>query len=160
MDGTVRSASPCDFSRFGIVGNLDHPLRSSSDTVYLTEGPRDSAALIQEGLWGVHLFGHAPALTQVMRLQELPHHKVLLLDADVPPAPRRRAEPPGWPAWPHPQGDPGDHAGRLAPLVASAWAQHRSDPALGPWAAAVRQRLHNPQLRRSRATRRTIKKTP
>jgi hypothetical protein len=147
-DGKYRSSASTDFAQYGIIGNLNHPLSKATDTAYLVEGPKDSAALIQEGFWGLHLFGHRPNVSQVSRLSALPHTKVVVLDADVTEDATALAESWGWKVLYLPTGDPGDYAGRVTDTLSEAWAaaKCKSDSRF----AHIRQKLFNTQVRRAR----------
>jgi hypothetical protein len=147
-DGKFRSSATTDFAPYGIIGNLHHPLSKATDTAYLVEGPRDSAALIQEGFWGLHLFGHNPNANQVSRLSALPHTKVVVLDADVTEDATALAEKQGWKVLYLPAGDPGDYAGRVTETLAEAWAAAKCK--VDSRFAHIRQKLFNPQVRRAR----------
>jgi hypothetical protein len=148
-DGKFRSSAPgTDFAQYGIIGNLDHPLAKATDTAYLVEGPKDSAALIQEGFWGLHLFGHSPNVSQVSRLLALPHTKVVVLDADVTEEATALAEKQGWKVLYLPAGDPGDYAGRVTDIFAEAWAA--ANCKVKSRFAHIRQKLFNTQVRRVR----------
>ena len=147
-DGKFRSSASTDFAQFGIIGNLNHPLSKATDTAYLVEGPRDSAALIQEGFWGLHLFGHNPNVSQVSRLLALPHTKVVVLDADVTEDATTLAESWGWKVLYLPTGDPGDYAGRVTDTLAEAWTA--ANCKIDSRYAHIRQKLFNTQVRRVR----------
>ena len=147
-DGKFRSSASTDFAQFGIIGNLNHPLSKATDTAYLVEGPRDSAALIQEGFWGLHLFGHNPNVSQVSRLLALPHTKVVVLDADVTEDATTLAESWGWKVLYLPTGDPGDYAGRVTDTLAEAW--KAANCKIDSRFAHIRQKLFNTQVRRVR----------
>jgi len=147
-DGKFRSSASVDFAQYGIIGNFNHPLAKATDTAYLVEGPKDSAALIQEGFWGLHLFGHRPNLSQVSRLEALSHSKVVLLDADVTEDASTLAEKHGWKVLYLPSGDPGDYAGKVTETLAAAWkaAQCSVDNRY----AKIRQKLFTIQVRRAK----------
>jgi len=147
-DGKFRSSASVDFAQYGIIGNFNHPLARATDTAYLVEGPKDSAALIQEGFWGLHLFGHRPNLSQVSRLEALSHSKVVLLDADVTEDASTLAEKHGWKVLYLPSGDPGDYAGKVTETLAAAWkaAQCSVDNRY----AKIRQKLFTIQVRRAK----------
>jgi hypothetical protein len=147
-DGKFRSSASTDFGQYGIIGNLTHPLAKATDTAYLVEGPKDSAALIQEGFWGLHLFGHHPNVSQVSRLQALNHTKVVVLDADVTEEAAALAEKWGWKVLYLPKGDPGDYAGRVTDTLAEAW--NAAKCSVNNRYAQIRQKLFNIQVRRVR----------
>jgi hypothetical protein len=150
--GNFRRSAEVEFAPYGILGEYAHPLRKSTDVVYLVEGPKDAAALIQEGLWAVYLFGHNPNAAQLSRLNALPQTKVLLLDADVSTQAQRIADAQGVAGWKViylPSGDPADYAGRLTRTLAELWEKQtysRRDSRI----AEMRQRLANPQVHRVR----------
>jgi hypothetical protein len=147
-DGKFRSSANTDFAEYGIIGNLCHPLAKATDTAYLVEGPRDSAALIQEGFLGLHLFGHRPTVNQVARLEALNHTKVIMLDADVTEDATALAEKHGWKVLYLPNGDPGAYAGNITETLAKAWQAAKCS--LDNRYAQIRQKLFTTQVRRAR----------
>lgn len=147
-DGKFRSSASTDFAQYGIIGNLHHPLQKATDTAYLVEGPKDSAALIQEGFWGLHLFGHHPNISQISRLEALDHTKVVVLDADVTEEATALAEKQGWKVLYLPAGDPGDYAGRVTDMLSEAW--EATNCKVDSRYAHIRQKLFNTQVRRAR----------
>jgi hypothetical protein len=150
--GNFRRSAETEFAPYGILGEFFNPLRKSTEAVYLVEGPKDAAALAQEGFWGVYLFGHNPNAAQISRLNSLPHTKVLLLDADVSVRATEIAEREGgsWKVVYLPTGDPADYAGRLTGTLAELWetqTSSRRDSKI----AEMKTRLHNTQIHRRKA---------
>jgi hypothetical protein len=148
--GSFRRSAETEFAPYGILGEFFNPLRKSTEAVYLVEGPKDAAALSQEGFWGVYLFGHNPNAAQIARLNSIPHTKVLLLDADVSVRATEIAEREGerWKVVYLPSGDPADYAGRLTGTLADLWetqTSSRRDSKI----AEMKQRLHNTQIHRT-----------
>jgi hypothetical protein len=146
--GNFRRSAETEFAPYGILGEFENPLRKSNGFVYLVEGPKDAAALAQEGLWGVYLFGHNPNAAQITRLRALPHTKVLLLDADVSTRAREIADRERWKVIYLPAGDPADYAGGLTATLAELW-ETQTDSRRDSRIAEMRQRLHNPQIHRA-----------
>ena len=148
FDGKFHSSAECEFSQYGILGNFDHPLQySGGNVLYLVEGPKDAAALIQEGFWAVHLFGHSPNATQIDRLNVLPHTKVLLLDADVTDQAAELAVQHSWEVLYLPKGDPADYAGSFTSLLAELWQNQTPEVSpLGTLRARLHQKLRTPQV--------------
>jgi hypothetical protein len=110
-----RSSPPGEFAHFGILYNFDCPLKDSVSDVYLVEGPKDSAVMFENGLWGLGLHGHALSPFQLIRINQLSHRKRMVLDADVFHS-SQRFERSGIETLYLPSGDPADH-GRALPAV-------------------------------------------
>jgi hypothetical protein len=113
----ARLSCPGDFSKFGILNNLDNDLREVCSEVYIVEGAKDVAMFYQAGLWSVALMGHSLSSFQAYRLNELPHRKIVCLDSDVTNDAAEMAQSQGWEATYLPQGDPADWGSRLGDAV-------------------------------------------
>lgn len=142
-----QSAPDSDFSKYGICGELWNPIRGSTDTIYLVEGPKDSAALLQEGFWGVYLFGHKVNVNQAQRLDALPHTKVLILDSDVTEETHKLAISYHWKVIYLTSGDPADYAGRITITLSELWEQQANDAQMLRF-AALEQKLGTVQVHR------------
>lgn len=142
LDGKFRYAVEGDFSKYGVVGNLEHPLKDSAHEVYLVEGPKDSAALVQEGFYAVHLFGHNPGPAVVERLKRLPQKKIVLFDADVTDHATEFALKHRFDIRYLPSGDPADFTGQIAMTLNEISQDKKTDPVL----RQLRQKMRNPQV--------------
>lgn len=116
--GGMRGGPSGNFESYGILGNWDDPLRHTVDTVYIVEGPKDTAAMSARGLWAVCLHSHHISKSHEMRLKALPHRKVILFDADVA-ASSMKMESAGWDVAYLPEKDPSKIGDNLKEVVES-----------------------------------------
>lgn len=137
-DGTIKKSVEGDFGRYGLLGNFDCELKYDTNVVYLVEGAKDAAALYQEGLWGVYLFGHVISSLQKERLDKLSHEKVILLDNDTISYADELGRKYGWKVLHLPHGDPADHVGNLRTLL---------DDSVDNAARRIQSLLRNDQLK-------------
>lgn len=103
-----RSAYKGEMSKYGILYNYDSELADSVDKVYIVEGPKDSAACYQNGIWAIALMGHHLNSAQHSRLESLRQQKILFLDSDVFHSSRKMEKQYGWETIYLKSGDPAD----------------------------------------------------